>query len=104
MAQIDITCAHALSPAKAKAAAERIGQHLAEKFGIKYQLEDGMLRFERPGVHGHMELGKDSVHIVVRLGLLLLPFRARIEQEIKNNLEQLFAPKKKAKATARPKP
>jgi putative polyhydroxyalkanoate system protein len=98
MAQIDITCAHRLSPAKAKAAAERVGQHLADEFGIKYQLEDGMLRFERPGVNGHMKLGKDSVHIVVRLGLLLLPFRAKIEQEIKHNLEELFAPKKKTKA------
>jgi putative polyhydroxyalkanoate system protein len=98
MAQIDITRAHALSPAKVKAAAERIGQYLADEFGIKYRIEDGMLRFERPGVNGHMELGKDSVHIVVRLGLLLLPFRARIEQEIKNHLEELFAPKKKTRA------
>jgi hypothetical protein len=34
------------------------------------------------------------VRIVVSLGLMLLPFKSRIEQEINKNLDQLFgAPK-----------
>jgi putative polyhydroxyalkanoate system protein len=95
MAHIDISRAHKLAPKKAKAAAEKAGKHLAEQFGMQYRwADDGELKFERPGVRGQMELDKKRVRIVVSLGLMLLPFKSRIEQEINKNLDQLFgAPK-----------
>ena len=96
MAHIDITRAHKLTPKKARAAADQAGKHLSEEFGLKYRWEDEALHFERPGVNGHMALAKDSVRIVVRLGLLLLPFKGRIEQEIKRSLDELFAAPEKA--------
>ena len=95
MAHIEITRDHKLTPKKAKAAAEQAGKQLSEEFGLKYRWEDGALHFERPGVNGHLELGKDSVRIVVQLGLLLLPFRGKIEQEILRNLDELFSARKK---------
>jgi putative polyhydroxyalkanoate system protein len=68
---------------------------LSEEFGLKYRWEEEVLHFERPGVNGHLELSKDGVRIVVQLGLLLLPFRGKIEQEIRRNLDELFSAGKK---------
>ena len=102
MANIDITRAHKLTPKKARTSAEKAGKQLSKEFGLKYHWDDEALRFERPGVSGHMELGKDSVRIVVRLGLLLLPFKGRIEQEIKRNLDELFSAKTDARPSAKP--
>lgn len=95
MAHIDISRSHKLAPKKARAAAEQAGKHLSEEFGLKYHWAgDGELRFERPGVTGHLELHKSSVRIVVSLGLMLLPFRSRIEHEVHKNLDQLFGARK----------
>lgn len=102
MAHIDITRAHKLTPKKARTAAEKAGKQLSQEFGLKYQWDDEVLRFERSGVSGHMQLANDSVRIVVRLGLLLLPFKGRIEQEIKRNLDELFSAKTDTEPSAKP--
>jgi putative polyhydroxyalkanoate system protein len=95
MAHIEINRAHKLGPKKARAAAEKAGKHLAEEFGMQYRWADeAELKFERPGLRGHLELERTSVRIIVSLGLMLLPFRSRIEQEIHRNLDQLFGEKK----------
>jgi putative polyhydroxyalkanoate system protein len=95
MAHIEISRAHKLGAKKARTAAEKAGKHLAEKFDMQYRWADeGELKFERPGVRGQLELDKTSVRIVVSLGLMLLPFKSRIEQEIHKNLDQLFGAKK----------
>jgi putative polyhydroxyalkanoate system protein len=95
MAHIEVSRAHKLGAKKARAAAEKAGKHLAEEFGMQYRWADEReLKFERPGVRGQLELDKTSVRIVVSLGLVLLPFKSRIEQEIRNNLDHLFSAKK----------
>jgi len=90
MAHIDITRSHKLTAKKAKLAAEEAGKQLSEEFGLKYQWKDDELHFERPGVNGHLALGKGTVRIVISLGFMLLPFKGRVEQEIQRNLQELF--------------
>ena len=102
MAHIDITRAHTLTPKQARVAAEQAGKQLSEEFSLKYRWEGEALHFERTGVNGHLTLARDSVRIVVRLGLLLLPFKGRIEQEIKRNLDELFAAPEKSAAVKKP--
>lgn len=94
MSSIHISRKHKLPPKKARAAAEASAKRLAEEFDLKYRWEgEHKLRFHRSGVDGHLELERGAVHIMVTLGLLLRPFRARIEQEVHRNLDELFGAK-----------
>jgi putative polyhydroxyalkanoate system protein len=91
MAHIEISRAHGLTAKKAEAAAEQAGKRLSEEFGLKYRWDEEALHFERPGVKGYLHLGANSVRIVVSLGLMLTPFKKRIQEEIQRNLDEFFA-------------
>ena len=90
MPAIAIRRSHALSHKKAREAAERIARDLERRFDLAYAWEGDQLRFERPGVHGHIHVGKDEVTLEARLGLLLSPMRGAIEREIHAQLDELF--------------
>jgi putative polyhydroxyalkanoate system protein len=49
------------------------------------------IRFERPGVSGHLRVSASRFELEARLGFLLGGFKARIEQEISANLDALLA-------------
>jgi putative polyhydroxyalkanoate system protein len=94
MAHIEISRSHELTAKKAKAAAEQAGKRLSKEFGLNYRWEAAALHFERSGVKGYLHLGTDSVRIVVSLGLMLTPFKRRIEEEIQRNLDEFFTGRK----------
>lgn len=106
MADIDIRRAHNLGPAAARAAADRMADHLGRKFGLKGDWDGDVLRFERPGVTGSLTLRPKELHLAVALGFLLKAMKGSIEQAIQHELDALFAAApakaaKPAKATAK---
>jgi putative polyhydroxyalkanoate system protein len=81
---------HALTPKKARDAAERIARDLKQRFDLDYAWDGDDMTFERPGVSGRMRIDKDRVALDVRLGLLLTPIKPAIEREIHAQLDKLF--------------
>ena len=92
MSDIDLRREHGLDPAQARAMAERLLERLGREFGLRGQWAGDVLRFQRPGVQGHLALGPGDLHLQVTLGLLLKAMRGRIEQAIARELDQLFPP------------
>lgn len=90
MSSIDIHAHHTLSHDQALAAADDLSRDLAEKFGIDYGWEDEVIHFERPGVHGHIQVMATELRIQAQLGFMLLMLKGPIEQEIVRYLEEHF--------------
>lgn len=91
MTDIDIRKPHAMTVKQAKAAVEAMARHIAQKFDIEYRWKGSTLEFTRTGVEGHIDIGRDEVHVFARLGFLLGMLKAPIEQEIRRQLEAVFA-------------
>ena len=103
MADIHITRSHALPLKKARAAADRFADELAEKFDLDSQWDGDTLHFKRTGVHGTLELTKGAVAIDARLGLLLSAFKSTFETHIEDNLDRIFGAAAAARKTHRKK-
>ena len=50
----------------------------------------GVLHFERTGLHGELTLSKGEATIQVRLGFLLSAFRGSLEREIHRYFDERF--------------
>lgn len=99
MTKITIRRAHALSPERAREAAEKMAARLSEAFDMEFAWEDEMLYFQRSDIDGHLILGHQEVVIDARLGFLLGTMQPSIEQSIHENLDKIFGAAKKAKSS-----
>jgi putative polyhydroxyalkanoate system protein len=90
MATIDIHAAHQMKKKEAQQAADGLANDLAEKFDIDYGWEGDAIHFERAGVSGTITVGKSEIRIVAQLGFLLMMLKGRIEDEIRDYLQQHF--------------
>ncbi|PAV25363.1 putative polyhydroxyalkanoate system protein [Tamilnaduibacter salinus] len=89
MSTIDINRSHSLDHDHAREAAESLARDLSRQFDVGYHWEGDVLRFERKGVKGQLNVLPDALKLHLELGLMLRPFRSRIEAEIHNQLDQL---------------
>ena len=113
MADIDIKRAHNMGLKAARAAADKMAEHLGRKFGLKGGWRGNVLNFERPGVTGSLAVDDKDLRLSVSLGFLLKAMRGSIEGAVNEELDKLFAAKSQAspkadgvkpkKAPARPK-
>ncbi|ERS09724.1 MULTISPECIES: polyhydroxyalkanoic acid system family protein [Marinobacter] len=90
MSVIDIHRAHSLDKEHAREAAETLAKDLSKQFDVNYQWEGDLLKFKRSGVKGQLDISENDLHIRLELGLMLRPFKSRIEQEIHSQLDQLI--------------
>ncbi len=91
MSHIDIKRTHSLTPEAARQLANDLAVDLAEEFSIEYGWENGVLYFERAGVHGQINVDEKHIHIQAQLGFLLLFLKPRIEEEIESVLADHFS-------------
>jgi putative polyhydroxyalkanoate system protein len=89
MSVIDIHRAHSLDKAHARDAAETLAQDLSRQFDVNYEWEGDRLRFKRSGVKGKLDVSEQELHVYLELGMMLRPFKSRIEQEIHSQLDQI---------------
>ena len=94
VAVISIAKKHALSHKDAKGVADRIAKDLKKRFELAYAWDGDHVDFERPGISGRMHVGRDSISLDVKIGLLLTPLKPAIEREIHTTLDKLVAKKK----------
>ena len=94
MSEIRVCRAHHTTLKKARKGAEHIAEELGEEFGLDHEWDGDVLRFQRMGVTGHIEVGKKEVEIYVKLGFLLMALAPRIESEIERFCDENFGPVK----------
>ena len=90
MSVIDVHRAHTLDKDHARDAAEALARDLSSQFDLNYQWEGDHLKFKRSGVKGHLNITGDDLHVHLELGLLLRPFKAKIENEIHSQLDKIL--------------
>lgn len=90
MADIDIRHKHALGPEQTRALAEDIAARVNESFPIDYHWVGESLHFKRLGVSGRIQLSESEVRVQVKLGLLLLPIKQRVEDQIRDYLAEVL--------------
>ncbi|MBW7471232.1 polyhydroxyalkanoic acid system family protein [Marinobacter sp. M216] len=90
MSVIDVHRPHSLDKEHAREAAEILAKDLSQQFDVNYQWEGDVLRFKRSGVKGQLNLSHADLHIHLELGMMLRPFKSRIEQEIHSQLDQII--------------
>ena len=91
MPDIDICRKHTRSRTDARAAIERVAEHLAGKFDVDYAWEGNVMQFSRSGVDGHIKVSAKEVHVTATLGFLLMAIRGPIEREIHQYLDREFS-------------
>ncbi len=104
MADIDIHRVHNLGLKAARAAADRMAEHLGRKFDLKGDWEGNVLTFQRPGVTGSLAISDKDLRLSVSLGFLLKAMKGSIENAIAHELDTLFAPKAATSAAAKAPP
>ncbi len=91
MTDISITHKHKLSHKKAKAAAQKVIDQLAEEYGIEAEWEGDVLHFKRSGVSGTLALSAHVAQMDVTLGFLFKAFSSTIEEKVRENMKKVFA-------------
>jgi putative polyhydroxyalkanoate system protein len=90
MANIDIRRKHQRPLKEARAAIERVAEHIAEKFDVEYGWNGNTMEFSRGGVDGHIKVLSKEVHVTATLGFLLMAIKGPIEREIERYLDEEF--------------
>jgi putative polyhydroxyalkanoate system protein len=91
MADISLQRKHKLGLKKAKEAAQKVADDLAETFDMESEWDGNTLNFERSGVNGQLVVTKELVVMDAKLGFLLSVFKIKIEEQINENFDKYFA-------------
>ena len=90
MATITIAKKHQLSHKKAKEAAQRIADELAQRFDLQCEWHGDDIVFQRAGVSGQLHVGKNEVRLDCELGFLLSMLKPTIEDVVHRDFEKYF--------------
>lgn len=82
---------HRLGLKKARAAAQRIADDMAQTFEITSEWDGDSLRFERAGVSGSLTVSRNRVMLDAQLSGLLAVFRSRIEERLHVDFDRYFS-------------
>ncbi|MBB5319857.1 polyhydroxyalkanoic acid system family protein [Marinobacter oulmenensis] len=89
MSVIDIQRSHDLGKEKARTAADALADNLARKLDVQSEWQGDRLMFRRSGVNGHLDVSDTELHVHLELGMMLRPFKQRIEEEIHTRLDRV---------------
>ncbi|HSN20678.1 MAG TPA: polyhydroxyalkanoic acid system family protein [Usitatibacter sp.] len=90
MADIELHRQHGMGLPAARRAAEQMAADLGRKFDVRASWQGDTLRFERPGVSGHVVLTERDLQLSISLGFLLKAMKSSIEKLIHQELDSLF--------------
>lgn len=90
MAEIHLKRKHTVGLKRAKVAAQKVADDLAQEYGMESEWDGNVLRFSRSGVEGALSVSRDSVALDATLGFLLSAFRSRIEQRVNEDFDRYF--------------
>ena len=91
MPRIHVERRHGLAPEAARQRVETLARDLASRLGAEYRWQGNRLCFSRPGASGTIALLPDRIELDLKLGLVLAPMKGRIEQTVREYLDQHVA-------------
>lgn len=97
MSDIKLVRPYSVSIAEAKARVQKVADALAVEHHLKSEWHGDTVRFARSGLHGEMHVTDSEIRLLVKLGPLMKPLRARLIRRIEDKFERLF---REAKAGA----
>ncbi len=93
MADIRITQAHKLPHKKAKAAAQKVAEQMAEEYDMRSEWDGDVLKFKRSGVSGKLIVSEKEAHLEISLGFLFKAFASTIEEKVSAKMKKVFSAK-----------
>lgn len=91
MSEIHLSRRHKLGLKKAREAAQKVADEMAESFDMESVWNGNSLHFTRSGVSGSLTVTRDRVVLDAKLGFLLAAFRSRIEEHVQKNFDHYFS-------------
>jgi len=93
MADISITQAHKLPHKKAKAAAQKVADQMAQEYDMTSEWDGDVLLFKRAGVSGTLALHANVAQLDINLGFLMKAFAPTIETRVAEKMKKVFSGK-----------
>lgn len=87
---ISIRQMHTLSHTKARAAAQKVADRLADEYELATQWEGDVLSFKRSGISGTLVLHDKQAQLDITLGFLLKAFAPTISAQVEKNMQKVF--------------
>lgn len=93
MADISVTQVHKLPHDKARAAAQKVADQLADEYEMALEWVGDALHFKRSGVSGKLQLLETEATLEISLDFLFKAFAPTIEQKVVAKMEKIFGAK-----------
>lgn len=93
MPDISITQKHALTHKKAKTAAQKVADQMAEEYDMACEWDGDVLMFSRSGISGRLTLSDRQARVEISLGFLFQAFAPAIEEKVAAKMKKIFAGK-----------
>lgn len=90
MPDICIKQAHKLPHGKARAAAQKVADQMAQEFDMESEWDGDVLLFQRSGVSGKLVLAEKAAQIEITLGFLFKAFAPAIEEKVATKMKNVF--------------
>lgn len=90
MTDIVFTQPHQLSHRQAMDAAQKVADRMAQELEMETVWEGDVMRFERSGLSGALNVNKTDAHIEISLGFLLKAFKPMIEEKVTRHMKIVF--------------
>lgn len=90
MAEINIQKRHQIGKRAAAQKIENFAQRFAPKYNLRASWSNGTLTFTGSMASGTIDVSASDVRVAVNLSAMALMFKASIQQEIQNELNQAF--------------
>ena len=91
MSRIDVRRPHSMDHEHALRVADELAREMKSHYDFEWHWEGEKLRLRRAGVKGEVEVLPEEIGVHLELGMMLRPFRHRIEGEVIRQLEEILA-------------
>ncbi|TDT40144.1 putative polyhydroxyalkanoate system protein [Halospina denitrificans] len=91
MSRIDVRRSHSMDHEHALRVADELAREMESHYDFEWHWEGEKLRLRRSGIKGEVEVLPEEIGVHLELGMMLRPFRHRIEGEVIRQLEEILA-------------
>ena len=88
MAKIHFLREHQLDRDAARAEMQKLADKLAGELSASYKWSGDRLEFWRSGADGYVDVGDGKIELEIKLGMLLMPLKGKIESTLRDYLDQ----------------
>lgn len=91
MSRIQIQRPHAMDHEHAMRVADELAREMTAHYDLEWHWEGERLKLQRTGLKGEVAVNPQDIGVDLELGMMLRPFKGRIEQGVVSQLEEVLA-------------